>query len=67
MKKNIKQKIVKQEAIYDCKIIGENLKVFLNFIKRLEKEKLITGNNFLYCIEQLEIFNSSLSKFNYFF
>lgn len=67
MKKNIKQKIVKQEAIYDCKIIGENLKVFLNFIKILKKEKLITGNNFLYCIEQLEIFNSSLSKFNYFF
>ena len=67
MKKNIKQKIVKQEAIYDCKIIGENLKVFLNFIKILKKEKLITGNNFLYCLEQLEIFNSSLSKFNYFF
>ena len=67
MKKNIKQKIIKQEAIYDCKIIGETSKVFLNFIKILKKEKLIANSDFLYCLEQLEIFDSSLSKFNYFF
>ena len=67
MKKNIKQKIIKQEAIYDCKIIGETSRMFLNFLQILKKEQLITSNNFLYCLEQLEIFNSSLSKFNYFF
>ena len=67
MKKNIKQKIIKQEAIYDCKLIGETLKILLNFLQILKKEKLITCADFLYCLEQIEIFGSNLSKFNYFF
>ena len=64
MKKSIKQKIVNPEAIYDCKIIGETSKVFLNFIKIIKKEKLITSNNFLYCLEQLEIFEYNCATFN---
>lgn len=64
MKKSIKQKIVNPEAIYDCKVIGETTKVFLNFLQILKKEKLITNNNFLYCLEQIEIFEYNCATFN---
>ena len=67
MKKSIKQKIVNPEAIYDCKIIKETSTVFLSFLQILKKEKLITEGDFLYCLEQIEIFDSNLAKFNYFF
>ena len=64
MKKSIKQKIVNPEAIYDCKIIKETTEVFLNFLQILKKEKLITSNNFLYCLEQIEIFEYNCATFN---
>ena len=67
MKKSIKQKIATPEAIYDCVIIEETSKILLNFFQILKKEKLINDSNFLYCLEQIEIFNSNLLKFNYFF
>lgn len=67
MKKSIKQKIATPEAIFDCVIIEETSKILLNFFQILKKEKLINDSNFLYCLEQIEIFNSNLLKFNYFF
>lgn len=67
MKKSIKPKIKKIEAIYDSKIITETSKIFLNFLQILKKQKAITYDNFLYCIEQIEIFDYNCSTFNYLF
>ena len=67
MKKSIKPKIKKIEAIYDSKIITETSEIFLNFLKILKKETIITNDNFLYFLEQLNIFKYDLSRFNYLF
>ena len=67
MKKSIKPKIKTPEAIYDSKIITETSEIFLNFLKILKKETIITDNNFLYFLEQLNIFEYDLSRFNYLF
>ena len=67
MKKSIKPKIKKIEAIYDSKIITETSEIFLNFLKILKKETIITDDNFLYFLEQLNIFEYDLSRFNYLF
>lgn len=64
MKKSIKQKIVNPKAIYDCKIIKETSTVFLSFLQILKKEKLITEGDFLYCLEQIEIFEYNCATFN---
>lgn len=67
MKKNIKSKIAKPEALYDSQVIAETSKVLLSFLQILKKQKVITVDNFLYCIEQMEIFDYNCSTFNYFF
>lgn len=67
MKKSIKPKITKIESLYDSQIIAETTKVFINFLQILKKQKVITVDNFLYCIEQIEIFDYNCSKFNYIF
>ena len=67
MKKSIKPKITKIESLYDSQIIAETTKVFINFLQILKKQKVITVDNFLYCIEKIEIFDYNCSKFNYIF
>lgn len=64
MKKSIKPKITKIESLYDSQIIAETTKVFINFLQILKKQKVITVDNFLYCIEQIEIFEYNCATFN---
>ena len=68
MKKSIKQKIVKPEAIFDCVIIEETSKILLNFFQILKKEKLINDSNFLYGQFAFKVQHYSIIKYqNHYF
>ena len=67
MKKNIKSKIAKPEAIYASQSITRTTQVLFNILEILKNKKLIQLTNFLYAIERLEFFNSNHENFKLFF
>ena len=65
MKKNIKSKIAKPEAVYASQSIKKTTQVFFNILEILKNKKVISFGTFLYGIEKLEFFNSNHENFNY--
>ena len=66
MKKNEKN-ITKPEAVYASQRIARTTKIFFNILEILKNKKVISFDNFLYGIENLEFFNSNHENFDFWF